>query len=263
MDNETTAAPAMAHASPEIAAFIDPSGALQSAGILKVDAPTARPCAVWSGPMDTLRALLTVAGERDVRFYLNGVCLDTTGPEPVMVATDGCRMLMVRAPRLVSTLPRGCYVIPRAMLEAVKPVKLGRGQGDAPVTLTVLAPIAGADTGRAELVGATTASAPLVDGRFPDWRRVVPSKLTGKPCQYNTDYLADFGTVARLLVSAKRGEMVFPTFAHNGDIGGRKGDHGAALVTFPRSPDAFGVLMPMRTDSPPTVAPHWAGCWTD
>lgn len=220
----------------------------------------ARPCAVWSGPMDTLRALLTVAGERDVRFYLNGVCLDTTGPEPVMVATDGHRMLVVRVPRLVSTLPAGCYVIPRAMLEAVKPVKLGRGQGDAPVTLTVLAPIAGADAGRAELVGATPASAPLVDGRFPDWRRVVPSKLTGKPCQYNTDYLADFGTVARLLVSAKRGETVFPTFAHNGESGGRRMD--AALVSFPRSPDAFGVLMPMRTDPPATAAPDWAGCLT-
>jgi len=223
-----------------------------------------RPCAVWSGPMDTLRALLTVAGERDVRFYLNGVCLDTTGPEPVMVATDGHRMLVVRVPRLVSTLPRGCYVIPRAMLEAVKPVKLGRGQGDAPVTLTVEAALPGADAGRATLVGASTASATLVDGRFPDWRRVVPSKLTGIASQFNTDYLADFGTVARLLAGAKRSDGgCFPTFAHAGDIGGRKGDHGAALVTFPRSPDAFGVLMPMRTDSVPTVAPHWAGCWTD
>lgn len=225
------------------------------------DTPAAtRASATWVGPMDTLRALLTHAGERDVRFYLNGVCLDTTGPAPVFVATDGARMLVVRAEPLVSTLPPGCYVIPRAMLEAVKPVKLSRGQSNAPVTLTVLAPVAGADTGRAELVGATTASAPLVDGRFPDWRRVVPSKLTGKPCQYNTDYLADFGTVARLLVSAKRGEMVFPTFAHNGESGGSRMD--AALVTFPRSPDAFGVLMPMRTDPVPTVAPHWAGCWT-
>lgn len=226
-------------------------------------ATTTRPCAVWSGPMDTLRALLTVAGERDVRFYLNGVCLDTTGPAPVFVATDGARMLVVRAEPLVSTLPPGCYVIPRAMLEAVKPVKLSRGQSNAPVTLTVLAPVAGTDTGRAELVGATTASAPLVDGRFPDWRCVVPSNLTGIASQFNTDYLADFGTVARLLAGAKRSDGgCFPTFAHAGDIGGRKGDHGAALVTFPRSPDAFGVLMPMRTDSPPTAAPDWAGCFT-
>lgn len=223
-------------------------------------ATTTRPCAVWSGPMDTLRALLTVACERDVRFYLNGVCLDTTGPEPVMVATDGCRMLVVRVPRLVSTLPAGCYVIPRAMLESVKPVKLGRGQGDAPVTLTVLAPIAGADTGRAELVGATTASAPLVDGRFPDWRRVVPSKLTGKPAQYNGDYLADLTTAARLLAGAKRTDTAcFPVIAHNGDSTDRMG---AALVSFPSTPDAFAVLVPMRTDPVPTVAPHWAGCWT-
>lgn len=224
-------------------------------------ATTTRPCAVWSGPMDTLRALLTVAGERDVRFYLNGVCLDTTGPEPVMVATDGCRMLVVRVP-LVSTLPRGCYVIPRALLETVKPVKGGRGEGWLPVTLTVYA-ATDTDTARAELAGASTASAPLVDGRFPDWRRVVPSNLTGIASQFNTDYLADFGTVARLLAGAKRSDGgCFPTFAHAGDIGGRKGDHGAALVTFPRSPDAFGVLMPMRTDSPPTAAPDWAGCFT-
>lgn len=235
------------------------------AAVLATDdtATTTRPCAVWSGPMDTLRALLTVAGERDLRFYLNGVCLDTTGPAPVMVATDGHRMLVVRVPRLVSTLPRGCYVIPRAMLEAVKPVKLGRGQGDAPVTLTVEAALPGADAGRATLVGASTASAPLVDGRFPDWRRVVPSKPTGIASQFNTDFLADFGTVARLLAGAKRTEACFPVLAHNGCVNGRTDVHAAALVTFPRSPDAFGVLMPMRTDSVPTVAPHWAGCWTD
>ena len=234
------------------------------AAVLATDdtATTTRPCAVWSGPMDTLRALLTVAGERDVRFYLNGVCLDTTGPAPVFVATDGARMLVVRAEPLVSTLPRGCYVIPRAMLEAVKPFKLGRGQGDAPVTLTVDAALPGADAGRATLVGASTASATLVDGRFPEWRRAVPSKLTGIASQFNTDYLADFGTVARLLAGAKRSDGgCFPTFAHNGESGGRRMD--AALVTFPRSPDAFGVLMPMRADSVPTVAPHWAGCWTD
>lgn len=233
------------------------------AAVLATDdtATTTRPCAVWFGPMDTLRALLTVAGERDVRFYLNGICLDTTGPAPVFVATDGCRMLVVRV-SLASTLPRGCYVIPRAMLEAVKPVKLGRGQGDAPVTLTVLAPVAGTDTGRAELVGATTASAPLVDGRFPDWRRVVPSNLTGKPAQYNMDYLADLGTAARLLAGAKRTEACFPVIAHNGCVSGRTDVHGSALVSFPRTPDAFGVLMPMRTDSVPTVAPHWAGCFT-
>ena len=233
------------------------------AAVLATDdtATTTRPCAVWSGPMDTLRALLTVAGERDVRFYLNGVCLDTTGPAPVFVATDGHRMLVVRADPLVSTLPRGCYVIPRAMLEAVKPFKLGRGQGDAPVTLTVEAALPGADAGRATLVGASTASATLVDGRFPEWRRAVPSKLTGIASQFNTDYLADFGTVARLLAGAKRGETEFATFAHNVESEGRR--MGAALVTFPRSPDAFGVLMPMRADSVPTVAPHWAGCWTD
>jgi len=56
------------------------------------DTPAAtRASATWVGPMDTLRALLTHAGERDVRFYLNGVCLDTTGPAPVFVATDGAR----------------------------------------------------------------------------------------------------------------------------------------------------------------------------
>lgn len=224
------------------------------------DTPAAtRASATWGGPMDTLRALLTHAGERDVRFYLNGVCLDTTGQEPVMVATDGCRMLVVRVPRLVSTLPRGCYVIPRALLETVKPVKRRRGTGFLPVTLRVYA-ATDTDTARAELIGASVASAPLVDGRFPDWRRVVPSKLTGKPAQYNGDYLADLTTAARLLAGAKRTDTAcFPVIAHNGDSTDRMG---AALVSFPSTPDAFAVLVPMRTDPVPTVAPHWAGCWT-
>lgn len=185
-------------------------------------------------------ALLIVAPKQEVRFYLCGACLDTTGANPVLVATDGHRLLIVRVHGLPHDMPRGQWIIPRDALASVKPAKMGRGSF-VPFDVTI--------TGdRVRIAGQTTAEAALVDGRYPDWRRIVPAKVSGEVAQFNGDYLADWSEVARKLSGSNVPHAVI---GHNGT--------GAAHVNFPACSDAFGIIMPMRTDPMPAIKPEWVG----
>lgn len=207
---------------------------------------------------DVLKALLIVAAKSDVRYYLNGVCIDArANGDVVLVATDGHRLLAVpMAVDDVEELAPGEYIIPRDVLAAVKPNKAGRTTF--PLQLEVTAPAPVPDPERPDvmvqgrpsftLTGATTATGATIDGRFPDWRRVMPSNTTGEPGQYNPAYVGDFGAVARLLT----GRDSYPIFHQSGA--------GSALVSR-LGMNALGVLMPMRVDAEEMAhpgLPAWA-----
>jgi len=190
---------------------------------------------------DTIKALLLVSPKSDIRSYLNGVCIDVRQGMVTLVATDGHRLLAVPVTAdNVESATDGQYIIPRDTLDAVKPCKAGKHS--LPLTIEIV------DT-RITITGATTATSPTVDGRYPDWRRVTPTSANNEPAQFNSDYLASFGKVAALLgASTKTG--VTAVIHHNGT--------GAALVTFPTS-EALGVIMPLRVDNDKHPGlPAWA-----
>ncbi len=85
-----------------------------------------------------------------------------------------------------------------------------------------------------------------VDGSFPDYTRIIPSKPSGDLAHFNYSYLGEVEQVA------KKSNLGAIFVHHNG------GD--PALITFQTSA-AVAVLMPLRTDqiesSPPTL-PHAA-----
>jgi len=193
---------------------------------------------------ETIKALLTIAAKGDIRYYLNGLLVDVNAAGVVvLVATDGHRLLALPVePDDVSDARPGEYIIPRDALESVKPVKAGRNAF--PLELTIEQPAPAPDPERAgvtvqaparfTLTGATTAAGVVVDGRYPDWRRVLPVKASGEPGHFQPDYVADFGTVAALLTGKKN---PCPVIHHSGLA--------AALVTG-LGANAIGVLMPMR-----------------
>jgi DNA polymerase-3 subunit beta len=181
---------------------------------------------------DTIKALLLIAPKADIRSYLNGVCVDArANGDVVLVATDGHRLLAVPLPvDSIESCAPGQYIIPRDTLDAVKPCKAGKHS--LPLTIEIV-------DARITITGATTATSPTIDGRFPDWRRVMPKSANNEPAQFNSDYFASFGKVAALLgASTKTG--VTAVIHHNGT--------GAALVTFPAS-EALGGIMPCRVDA--------------
>ena len=192
-----------------------------------------------------VRALLLHAATKDVRYYLNGVCVDTTGPTACMVATDGHRLLALPIMHISDGLPRGCYIIPRDALAKVKPRKVDR-KHVAPIRITLTANgVTGTLPPRYMIEGDATVTGDCIDGRFPEWRRIVPRSPSGKPGQFNGAYLGDFHEAAKLI----GGGNGVATLTHNGDA--------AALVRLPL--EAVGVIMPMRADEPLKTAPDWIG----
>jgi DNA polymerase-3 subunit beta len=187
-----------------------------------------------------IKALLICAAKQDIRYYLKGISVDArANGDVVLVATDGHRLLAYPvAVDNIEALAPGEYVIPREALEAVKPAKAGR------ITLPIHIDIVTApDPERVgvtikgkttiTVTGATSAVTAPIDGKFPDWRRIVPASTSGELAQFNADHVSGFGDVCKLL-----GGKYGPYINHNGGA--------CAVVT--NLPGALGLVMPMRMD---------------
>lgn len=206
-------------------------------------------------PHNVIKSLLICAGDRDVRYYLNGICLDMRTPGRThLIATDGHRALIVDAADMfardddgqpVSWREIGAhYVIPREVLENVKPLKVGKRHDmirlevsrapAAPVMVTVS--------------GITSASVPAVDCKYPEVSLILPATVSLEAGQYSPAYIGDFGRVSALLKG--KGKSNYITLSQNGT--------GPALVEFGIGAiRAFGVVMPCRTDAPAIMPPPW------
>ena len=182
-----------------------------------------------------LRAVLVAVSTEETRYYLNGVNLEFTPDGVVMAATDGHRMIVLRQPygEHYATGAHASVIVPRDLVAKLK-VKL-RTLDE--TTLTI------GDDGKltfehaGEMFGGSR-----VDGNFPDYRRVVPQNLDGKPAQYNPQYLADFAKARQELTGQKadRDGKTSPIVRYNGDS--------PAVVDFAYGTgfQAIGVLMPIR-----------------
>lgn len=116
-----------------------------------------------------LRQLIDKTGfamaQQDVRYYLNGMLLEVSEDSLRAVATDGHRLATSISTADVPADTLHQIIVPRkGILELAR---LLQG-GDAPVTLVI-----GASHIRAN-VGDYTFTSKLVDGKFPDYQRVIP-----------------------------------------------------------------------------------------
>lgn len=102
--------------------------------------------------------------QQDIRYYLNGLLLVVAGDMLRMVATDGHRLAYAASP-LVGNFPRTDVILPRKTV-----VELARQLADSDEALEVT--IVGNQIvfrfGHIELISK------LIDGKFPDYERVIP-----------------------------------------------------------------------------------------
>lgn len=193
-----------------------------------------------------IKALLLVAPKNDVRYYLKGVLVDVRAQDVTLVSTNGAVLLSVPyLDDVEGDRMTGQWVIPREAIEAVKPCKVGRTT--LPITVEI---IPGAETPDPErpgvtikaldtitITGATTTTTKPVDGRYPDWRRVMPGSALLEVAQFDPALVATFGDVHALLGGS---EKFKPVIHHNG--------RGGALVSG-LGRDALGVIMPLRVNA--------------
>lgn len=189
---------------------------------------------------DHLRAALLFAASKDVRYYLNGVYLESSETETRLTATDGHCLGSLRSDAVNGMGGRSFLdlIIPSApIVSALK--LLPKGETDVCVSL---------QDGRwtLEAGGAKLPFEPI-DGRFPDYRRVLPNNIPdGKPAQFDPALLLRFAKAAVILKGKKGTALV-----HHHDAGS------SALLTVSDFDDFAGVCMPIRTKPADFRRPHW------
>jgi DNA polymerase-3 subunit beta len=122
-------------------------------------------------PAATLRRALDkttfAMAQQDVRYYLNGLLLDLDGRTLRTVASDGHRLAVYEEALEVEGEGRQIIIPRKGVLELARLL----GEGVESVTVQI-AP----NTVRVNL-GAVSFAAKLIEGRFPDFQRVMPRDL--------------------------------------------------------------------------------------
>src|SRR5271156_5195553 len=108
--------------------------------------------------------------QQDVRYYLNGMLLETEGKTLRAVATDGHRLALCEAqlPAMARTAQQ--VIVPRKGVLELQRILSAEGN----VELAI-----GTNHVRAQ-IGEIRFTSKLIDGRFPEYGRVVPANPTKK-----------------------------------------------------------------------------------
>jgi DNA polymerase-3 subunit beta len=174
--------------------------------------------------LSAIRAISALAAHDDIRYYLNGLLIEASAHTTRIVGTNGHVMGIYNNIDQENELDgRVSFILPDFALALLKPAKNKLDQlvietDGARGTLTV--------------VGGASVNFTAIDGKYPDYSRVMPDKVTGEAAQFNPDYVADFKKAYKLL-NAKTFHI-----HHNG--------HGGAVVDFGLT-NFLGVMMPLRS----------------
>ena len=108
--------------------------------------------------------------QQDVRYYLNGMLLETGGEYLRAVATDGHRLALCQAAVDMGELTQQQVIVPRKGVLELQ--RLLGGEGNVDIQL-------GANHVRIQLDGIRFTSK-LIDGRFPEYERVIPAESSNE-----------------------------------------------------------------------------------
>lgn len=123
-----------------------------------------------------LKALLLFAGKKDIRTYINTVHFERAANATYAIATNGHVVAVAKLDGM-SDLPAASFTVPREYLEAAALAKY-----------SLLLDQAGPNVKITSIKGNMTV--PLLDAKFPDWRRVTAAQQTGERAYFHPDYAA-------------------------------------------------------------------------
>lgn len=167
-----------------------------------------------------LKAVARAAAKIDLRYYLNGVYVESNPALTRIVATNGHMLAGYCDAR--DNQGECEIIIPNDVVKTALALKVP----DSVKEIRMYRDINGSWR-----LGDVLFSP--VDGKYPDWRRTIPLKLSGQAGYFNPDYLALFAKMARDL-----GKSDSPTVGYNGL-------DESALIDL-KEEGFFGVCMPLR-----------------
>ena len=147
-------------------------------------------------PAAHLKAASFFAATQDIRYYLNGVLAEVRSTETRLVATNGHCAAVLRNHAAQDEMPD--VIIPPLAIE---------------LALRLKSPVLELEFDGADW---TLGGIPFkpVEGRYPDYRWIIPNGHSGKAAQFDTELVGRFRKAARAL-----GQKSNPIIRHNGDGG--------------------------------------------
>lgn len=191
------------------------------------------------------RMVYSAVSKEETRYYLNGVKIEAH-PEKgaLLIATDGHRMIVAHDETGVCDTP-AIVRIPSFVRAQCKNAVMFKAyrvlEIDAEKRSASLREVTPEEKGKPEKTDdIVTAYNVIIDGTFPDWRRVVPQggPATGEYAAFNPRFMKE---IAALGEDVKR-TMNTSEFAMKIEC---RGSMDPIVIRFGQSP-VFGVLMPMR-----------------
>lgn len=178
-----------------------------------------------------LRAALLCSAKKDIRYYLQGICISFNHPEIAMVSgTNGHILFAGQCPIDVIEAPEAFG------FEIIVPGDVIKGL-DKKAEVVMLETIDSMPKGH-YVLGNTRFQA--IDARFPDISRVIPSRDAFseiKPSYFKPEYLCTANEALAMYYGSKK-DICYPLHT--------RGD-GSGVVHMNRN-DALVVVMPMRND---------------
>ncbi|MFO0387752.1 MAG: DNA polymerase III subunit beta, partial [bacterium] len=156
----------------------------------------------------TLRHLFSMVhfsmAQQDIRYYLNGLLIATEGQQVKAVATDGHRLALCAAQISGTNQPKNDAIIPRkTVLEMLRLL----AEVDDPVRVDIAPNQIRFSFNDIELVSK------LVEGKFPDFNRVIPHGYNKNFQISRSDLLAALQRVS--ILTSDKLRVVRMTFADN------------------------------------------------
>jgi DNA polymerase-3 subunit beta len=157
---------------------------------------------VFSVPQKTLKTLINqvhfAMAVHDIRYYLNGILFVAEGKQLTLVATDGHRLGLAQA-QLETDIPKQEVILPRkTVLELQRLLK----DEDTPIEMRFAGNQARFNFSGLEFV------TKLVEGKFPDYNRVIPKNHQNAVILGRTTLLASLQRAAILTSEKFKGVRV-------------------------------------------------------
>ena len=175
-----------------------------------------------------LQAVSLAMAKADIRYYLNGVLFELDNAEGYrLVATDGHRLHIVCKKKCTNMVHE--IIMPRDTVMHIIKQK---------VQAFELEIIPGATRQIKIRTGGGFITVPEVQGKYPDYKRVMPTKVhQTEAAYYMPEYLADLAKAQKILGTKNQ----------NGYIA-QQGTNGGVYVDNEKS--FYAVIMPVRHNAP-------------
>lgn len=136
-----------------------------------------------------LKAAQLFAAANDIRYYINGVFLDSKSGN--MVATDGHRLIVIEA----GWNSEHDVIIPNELIDnvikALRKTEMVEIEYDPETKVITFRTLY------------STWSAKAIEGRYPDFQAIIPRDEVRSPGVFDPEYLMDAAKAAGLLVGSK------------------------------------------------------------